>query len=181
MSYPKTLEQLTESAKAAFEKNNYSEAARIFLHLRDQIDPVQQPLEYAEVSNNLSVAFLKDGRPQAALDAVIGTDAVFANYGQKTLQAMALGNIGAALTDLQRFDEALSHYQQSAAIFEETGSKELRGYVMEQISVVQMKRGKQVESLFAMDAALQSRKAHTWREVILKKLMTIVHRRLKTG
>ncbi|MHB0923174.1 MAG: tetratricopeptide repeat protein [Bellilinea sp.] len=172
---------LTNSAKAAFEKKNYSEAARIFLQVVQNIDPDQHPVEHAEARNNLSVALLKSGEPQSALDCVAGSDLIFAKHRLVNQQAMALGNAGAALTELRQFDEALEYYQRSAALFKDAGNTDMRGYVMREISSLQMKRGKQVESLFAMDAALQSRQKLSWQESLLKKLIKIVHRGMKTG
>lgn len=181
MSKTEDPENLTNSAKAAFEKKNYSEAARIFLQVIENIDPDHQPVEHAEACNNLSVALLKIGKPQSALDCLTGTDLIFANHGLVNQQAMALGNAGAALTELRQFNEALEYYRRSAALFKHAGNNEMRSYVMQEISSLQLKRGKQVESLFAMDEALQSRQKLTWQESLLKKLMKIVHRGIKTG
>lgn len=181
MPKSETPEKLIHSAKAAFEKQNYSEAARLFQQVLDVIDPTRQTLDHAEARNNLSVALLKCGKAQEAFDSVSGTDLVFAKQGLKDQQAMALGNAGAALVDLKRFDEALETYRRSAELFKETGNNELRSFVMQEISTLQLKQGKQIESLFAMDAALQSRKKLTWRESLLKKLMKIVHRGLGTN
>lgn len=181
MSKTENPGNLTNAAKAAFEKKNYSEAARIFLQVIQHIDPDHQPVEHAEACNNLSVALLKSGKPQSALDCVAGTDLIFAKHGLVNQQAMALGNAGAALTELQQFNEALGYYRRSAALFKDTGNNEMRSYVLQEISSLQLKRGKQVESLFAMDAALQSKQKLTWQESLLNKLMKIVHRGMKTG
>lgn len=180
MSILESPEKLKRSAKAAFEKKDFSEAARIFRQIVDSIDADQQPVAHAEARNNLSVALLKCGQPQAALDLAAGTDSVFAERGLIDEQAMALGNAGAALVDLQRFDEALECYQRSSALFKETGNTEMRSYVLQEISVLQLNRGKQLESLFTMDAALQSKKKLNLRETMLKRLMKVVHRAMKT-
>src|SRR5574340_1532872 len=137
MSTPVSTEELKRSAKAAFGGENFSEAARIFRQIVDAIDPDQQPVAHAEARNNLSVALLKCGQPQAALDQAAGTESIFAERGLTDEQAMALGNTGAALVDLQRLDEALEYYQRSAALFKETDNSEMRSYVLQEISVLQ--------------------------------------------
>ncbi len=180
MSTPNSTEEIKRTAKAAFEKKEFSEAARLFRQIVDRIDANEAPAAYAEARNNLSVALLKSGQPQAALDQAAGTDMIFAERGLVDEQAMALGNTGAALVELGQLDEALEYYQQSANLFKETGNTEMRGYVLQEISSLQMKRGKQVESLFAMDAALQSKDKLSPREALLKKLMKVVHRAMKT-
>lgn len=181
MPRSETTEKLIHSAKAAFEKQNYSEAARLFQQVLDGIDPSRQPLDHAEARNNLSVALLKYGKAQEAFDSAQGTDLIFSEHGLKDQQAMALGNAGAALVELQRIDEALETYRRSSELFKETGNDDLRSFVLQEISTLQLKRGKQIESLFSMDAALQSRKKLTWRESLLKKLMKIVHRGIGTS
>lgn len=181
MSSLKSTDELKQSAKAAFENKDFSEAARIFRQIADMIDPNEQPVAHAEARNNLSVALLKLGQPQAAFDQAVGTDSIFAERGLIDEQAMALGNTGTALVDLGRLDEALDCYQRSAALFKETGNTAMRGYVLQEISALQMKRGKQVESLFAMDAALENKKKLTPRESLLKKLMKVIHRAMKSG
>lgn len=180
MSQAESNFKLAASAKAAFEDKKYSEAARIFHQILSSLDPNRTPLEVAEVRNNLSVVYLKDGQAQAAYDQALGTDRVFADHNETEKQAMSLGNIAAALVELGRLDEALDYYQQSSALFQQCGNREMRGFVLREISTLQMRRGKQIESLFAMDAALQTKPDLSWRERILKNLMATVHRLLNT-
>lgn len=181
MSQSEPNVNLAARAKAAFEEKNYSEAARIFHQILTSRDPEPTHVVAAEIRNNLSVALLKNGQPQAALEQALGTDQVFAEHVDPEKQAMALGNIAAALAELGRLDEALDYYQRSSALFKQCGNQEMRGYVLHEISSLQMRRGKQVESLFAMDAALQTKPKLTWRERILKRLMGKIHRFMKTG
>lgn len=171
---------LNQAAQAAFERKNYPEAVRIYVQVKGMIDPDEQPAAHAEARNNLSVALLKSGNAPEALAQAVGTELVFAELLDPQRQAIALGNIAAALVDLQRFDEALEKYQLSADLFKQSGNDEMRSYVLREISVLQMKRGKQVDSLFAMDAALQSKKKLNWRESLIKRLMGTVHRMMGT-
>lgn len=180
MNFP-SIEELDRTAKAAFEKKDFSKAAHFFRQIVETIDPTTSPIPYAEARNNLSVALLKCGQHEDAFAQASGTDVIFAEHGLVDKQAMAIGNAGAALVELHQLDQALEYYQRAAALFKEIGNLEMRSYVLQEISVLQLKRGKQVESLFAMDAALQTKKKLSTRETLLKKLMKIVHRAMKTG
>lgn len=175
MYNPAKVEKMNHAAQAAFEKKDYPEAIRIFEQVVSDLEPLGLPALTAEARNNLSVALLKNGAAQAALDQASGTDKIFAEGGHPEKQAVALGNQAAALAGLGRSDEALEKYQQSSELFKQLGNSELRGFILREISVLQMKRGKQVESLFTMDAALESVKKPNWREAVIKKLMHTVH------
>ena len=170
------FEKLNVAAQAAFEHKNYPDAVRLYQQALGTINPVEMPAAHAEARNNLSVALLKGGNAQAALEQASGTEHIFAGIRDPQRQAIALGNIAAALVELQRHDEGLEKYQLSADLFKQTGNDEMRSYVLREISVLQMKRGKQVDSLFAMDAALASKKKLNWSESIIQSLMRIIRR-----
>jgi len=181
MYNPTEVENLTHNAQTAFNKGNYSEAARIYQQVVDALDPASLPALNAEARNYLSVALLKNGRAQAAFDQAAGTDLIFSDLQDYDKQAIALGNQAAALAALNRNDEALKKYQASSALLKQSGNSEMRSYVLREISVLQMKGGKQVDSLFTMDAALESKKKLNWRESVIKGLMQIVHRLMRSS
>jgi len=110
------------------------------------------------------------------LDAVKGTDQIFAAAGDRKRQAMALGNIAAALDELQYSEEALKHYRQSEELLKEVGEKELRAYVLERISAIQLRSGKRIESLITMEAAIESKPKPSFKDRILKSLVGIARR-----
>ncbi|HAL16264.1 MAG TPA: hypothetical protein DCP32_05790 [Anaerolineaceae bacterium] len=170
------FEKLNVAAQAAYEHKNYPDAVRLYQQALGTINPVEKPAAHAEARNNLSVALLKGGNAQAALEQASGTEHIFAGIRDPQRQAIALGNIAAALVELQRHDEGLEKYQLSADLFKQTGNDEMRSYVLREISVLQMKRGKQADSLFAMDAALASKKKLNWSESIIQSLMRIIRR-----
>jgi hypothetical protein len=78
--------------------------------------------------NNLSVALLKLGRGQAALDAALGTEQVFAGAHDLRREGMAYGNQAAALEALKRWDDALAAYDRSAQLFGEAGAEVCGGH-----------------------------------------------------
>ena len=176
MESAQEFEKLNVAAQAAFEHKNYPDAVRLYQQALGTINPVEMPAAHAEARNNLSVALLKGGNAQAALEQASGTEQIFSGIRDPQRQAIALGNIAAALVELQRHDEGLEKYQLSADLFKQNGNDEMRSYVLREISVLQMKRGKQVDSLFAMDAALASKKKLNWSESIIQSLMRIIRR-----
>src|SRR5262245_55388069 len=102
------LQQISRDGKLAFEAGNYESAAGLFekaaagyLSLKDEVNA-------AELKNNSSVALLKWGKAQEALDATAGTEQIFAGAHDLKRQAMAAGNQAAALEALNQFDQALA-------------------------------------------------------------------------
>ncbi len=104
------LTSLTNEGKQAFQSGQYETAVTAFEAAAQGYAELNDEPNAAETKNNLSVALLKLGRAQAALDAAAGTDQVFAGIGDARRQAMALGNQAAALEDLQRWDDAVATY-----------------------------------------------------------------------
>ena len=94
---PKTL---VDQGKQAFANKKYDEAASSFSEAASAYEALDDPLNAAEMKNNLSVALLQAGKAQEAYDAAAGTDEVFAQAGDLKRQAMAFGNQAAALDEL---------------------------------------------------------------------------------
>ena len=175
MSISHSLNQMLQSAQEAFTKKDYPRAVAIFQQILESIDAAQQPVAHAEARNNLSVALLKSGRFSEAYEQALGTDSVFAQNGDILKQAMALGNTAAALAELHRYDEALEIYQQASELFKQAGDEDTRSYVLSEISALQIRRGKGIESMFAMDRALNSREKLTLSQRFLKGVMKIFY------
>jgi tetratricopeptide (TPR) repeat protein len=125
----------------------------------------------AEMKNNQSVALLQAGNAQASLEAVLGTDEVFASAGDKRRQGMAVANKAAALGDLKRIEEALSFYEKSATILEEAGEPDLRADVMRSIATLRVKQGKFTDAVISMQSGLIEVEKPTLKQRILKKLI----------
>lgn len=110
----------------------------------------------AEMHNNLSVALLKLGKAQEALDAVAGTDKIFEQAGDIRRQGMALGNQAAALEALGRLNEALQAYEHSAVLLAQAGENELRAIVLQSIAILKLRRGKWMEAAVSMIGAIET-------------------------
>jgi tetratricopeptide (TPR) repeat protein len=176
------MENITPSAKmkdkgqAAFKAGQFLEAARFFDQAASNFLAQQDPLTAAEMQNNRSVALLKAGFPQDALAATLGTDEQFANAGDAYRQAIALGNQAAAYEGLGELDKALSCYQLSSDLLKTLNEKEMRAFVLQNISAVQMRMGKQLEAMASMNTALESKKGLSIREKLLKNLLKVPFR-----
>ena len=167
-------QELTAEAQTAYEAEEFQQAARLFSDAAVAFNNSNDEVLAAEARNNQSVALLKGGDAAGALAAAEGTDLIFASVGDQRRQAMALGNMAAALEDLKDRGRAMDLYQQSAALFEKIGEPDLRALVLQRISSIQMQQGKRVEALATMQDGLAQKKSLSLADRILKGLLRII-------
>lgn len=148
-------QELDRLGKAAFHRGDFAQAAEYFSTAGAGYSALNDQLNAAEMANNASVAFLKGGQLQAALEAAQGTDAIFEAAGDKRRQAMALGNYAAALEGLNRVGEAIQHYEQADQLFKEIGEHELRAVLLQSLSNLQFKTGRSFEGLANLNAGYE--------------------------
>jgi tetratricopeptide (TPR) repeat protein len=165
--------QLSEEGQTAYNRGDYLAAAQLFKAAADGYATSGQPLCAAEMSNNCSVAYLKGNAFEKALEAVAGTDQVFSESGDSLRQAMALGNKAAALEGLNRLDEAMEAYQQSAKLLDELGKTELRAYVMQAMSAIQLRRGQFLEAYATMGTGVMGLEKPNLTQKMLRSLMQL--------
>ena len=170
------LKKLAEDGKLAFEARQYQNAVSIFGNAANGYASLHDEVNAAEMKNNLSVALLKTGQAQAALDAAHGTEDVFIRVGDLKRQGVAMGNQAAALEALKRFDEALAAYERSADFFAEAGEGDLRAMVLKSAAGVKLKRGQVTDSAFRMIGSLEAKDKPSIFERILKFLVRFVQR-----
>ena len=170
------LQKLADEGKQEFEAGQYEPAAGKFEAAAEGYASLNDKLNAAEMKNNLSVALLKLERGQAALDAVLGTDQVFAGASDLKRQGMALGNQAAALEALKRWDEALAAYDQSADVFAQAGEGDLRSLVLKSAAAIKLRRGKITESAFKMIGSLDAKDKPSIFERLLKSVLRFVQR-----
>lgn len=166
--------QLAEEGKRAFAAARYDEAARLFADAARGYSLGRDGLHAAEMSNNRSVALLKNNQPQEALDAALGTDKVFEGASDPTRQGIALGNQAAALEDLGRADEALALYEQAASLFATANDGEMRSIVLKSIAAIKLKQGKLNAAGFEMLGSLGVNPKPTFFQRILKFFLRFV-------
>lgn len=172
-------QQYSTLGEKAYKAGQYLQAAEHYAEAERQFAATGDPLKAAEMANNRSVALLQAGRPEDALTAAHGTDAVFAQGSDTFRQALAIGNQAAALEALNRTDEALKQYWECSNLLKQIGEKEYRATVLKSISALQIRTGKQFEALASMDAALENQKKLSIMERFLKKLLDIPMRMLR--
>jgi tetratricopeptide (TPR) repeat protein len=172
-------QQLAKEGKLAYQRGDYEKSARAFQAAYQCYKNFDDNLNAAEMANNASVAYLKAGDAQAALQAVEGTAEIFAAEGDIRRQAMALGNLGAALEGVHRFQDAEEAYQQSADLLMQAGEDQLRLNVMQSLSSLQFRAGKHLQALSSMQAGLQGVKRPSPQQSMLKKLLDVPFKIMK--
>ena len=170
------ITDLVELAKQDFQEGNFKTAIAGFKSALESYQAEGKELEAAEMANNLSVALLKNKKHKQALEVVLGTEKVFEQYEETTKQAMALGNQAAALEALKRFEEAEKAYQASADLLKTTGDEELRGYVMQALSALQLKQGRNLDGLLSMKTGLDGQEKLPLRKRFLRWILKIPFR-----
>jgi tetratricopeptide (TPR) repeat protein len=173
------VQQLAKEGQQAFQRGDYENAARSFLAASQAYKTSQDSLNAAEMANNASVAFVKAGDSQAAFQAVEGTAEIFAAAGDIRRQAIALGNLGAALEGIHRFQEAEDAYQQSADLLKQVGEDKLRLNVMQSLSNLQLRTGKHLQALSSMQAGLEDVNRPSPKQRFLKKLLEVPFKMMK--
>jgi len=170
------LTQLSDEGKKAFAAGQYEAAAAAFENAATGYAALDDPLNAAEARNNLSVALLKLGRGQAALDAAAGTDQVFGGAGDLKRQAMALGNQAAALEALKRWDDAVAAYDQSAALFGQAGEGEMRSIVLKSAAAIKLRGGHVTDSAFKMIGSLDAKEKPSIFERMLRSILRFIQK-----
>ncbi len=167
-------EAFANQGKAAFADKKYMQAAELFEQAAQAYDHAGDMLMAAEMQNNRSVALLQAGKPGDALDAVAGTDKVFAEAKDIKKQAMAFGNQGAALEELKQYEEALKAYEKSSELFGEAGETEMRSMIMQSAAAIKLRQGKIMDSAFSMIGSADTVQKPTFGQRILKFFLRFI-------
>lgn len=167
----KTPEELIAAGKNAFEQGDYEEAIQLFAQAETAYTEAGNYLDAAEAKNNLSVSLLQADRLQDALDAVMGTDQLFAKADDRKRQAMALGNQASALQALGRNAEALSAFQESGRLFGEIGEGDLQAMVLKSAAALNLQSGNLNDTAMSMIASLGATKKPNLFQRFLKFLL----------
>lgn len=168
-----TPQQIAKEAQSAYKMGDYASAAQSYAAARQSYLAANDPLMAAEMANNLSVALLQAGDPQGAWQAVEGTAILFSQAGDRKRQALALGNQAAALEALQRPEEAEQAYWLSAEILKDLGETDLRLSVMQSISAMQLRSGRQLQAVATMQAGIENIEKPTPKQRLLKRLLNV--------
>lgn len=173
MSEILSINELVREAQRAYQGGNYSHAARSFEAAANGLSSQGNLLEAAEQHNNSCVAYLQAGDAQAAVTAVERTVEVFAAAGDARRHGLALGNLGSALEAVGRLDEAALAYQRSAEALRDSGETQMRLHVLQALSALQLRTGRQLQALATMQAGLNGVEKLTAQQHLLKKILDL--------
>lgn len=165
--------KLADAGQRAYRSGKFDQAAELFERAAAQYTRGRAGLMAAEMHNNRSVALLQGGRSREALEAVQGTDQIFAGAEDLKRQGMALGNQAAALEALDRTDEALAAYDRAAEILTRAKERELLSIVKKSAAAIRLKRGELGASAMNMIGSLEAKEKPTFFERILKFLVRL--------
>jgi tetratricopeptide (TPR) repeat protein len=166
-------QQLADEGTAEYNKGRYLEAAQLYKAAGEDYLSTGNELSAAEMANNCSVAYLKGENAEAALEAAKSTDLVFAEKGDTLRQAIALGNQAAALEGLNQLDAAIGTYNQCADLLNGLGEAELRAYVLQSISSIQLRRGQFLEAYATMGVGVMGLNKPNLSQRLLKSLIQL--------
>jgi tetratricopeptide (TPR) repeat protein len=166
-------QQIEKEAKAAYKAGDFSAAAQSFEAARQGYLSVNNAVMAAEMANNCSVALLQNGDKVGALQAVEGTEETFLEAGDRKRQALALGNQASALEALDRLDEAEQAYWRSAEILKEIGEEDLRLSVMQSISAMQLRTGRQMQAVATMHSGVDNIEKPSLKQRFLKRILGV--------
>ena len=150
------IQEVLDKAKQAFQQGEFKSAIKGFETAQEFFQKENDLLNAAEMANNLSVALLQIGKKKQALEAVRGTADLFESHDDPKRQALALGNEAAALEALKHFDAAVPLCEKSGQILKEIGENELAAHVLKSLSLMQVRKGKQIEGILAMHQSLNA-------------------------
>lgn len=178
---PNSPENLSREALNAYQLGAYDDAVRGFQAAKREFLDRGDEINAAEAANNLSVVLLKMDQSHEALDAVKGTPEIFRRADINQREAMALGNLAAALEATGEVKQAEECYIQALTCLEECDDKETRSYILQALSRLQLRGGKPFDALTSIQGALDSQSRRSWRDRILRKLFDLPARLLGRG
>jgi tetratricopeptide (TPR) repeat protein len=150
-----TIKSLSEESIKNFQAKKFKEAAQGFSSCISALESSGDPLDLAEMKNNLCVVLIQMSKAEEALAAVAGTDEVFAQAGDGKLQGMALANQANALESLKRYDEAIAAYEKARDCLRASGEKKLLAITLRSLSDLQMKTGRQYQAVATLQDAYE--------------------------
>lgn len=164
-------QEMADQAKKTYQAGDYMQSAQEFAETTSAYAAAGDALMSAEMKNNQSVALLLAGEAQAALDVVEGTDKVFADSEDFRRQGMALANQASALQALKRVKDAIEYYQRAGVALEKAGEGDLRADVMQQLSMLHLRRLKFYDAVLALQSGVAGAKNPNLKQRFMKKLL----------
>ncbi len=171
--FQKQAENLKREGEHTYQAKDYFRAAELFANAADCYQKAGDPKTAAEMKNNQSVALLMAELPEQALQAVQGTDQVFAEQGEIEKQAMALANQASAYEEMGKFSQAGTKYQQAGDLFLKIGDSAEHLKISQSISSLKLKQRDPLGAVFVLHQGLEKIEQPTLRQRFLKQVLSI--------
>ena len=166
-------QEIVDQAKQIYQTGDYVQAAQKYAQAASAYASMGDLSTSAEMKNNQSVALLLAAEPQAALDAVEGTEKVFAASNDFRRQGMALANQASALQALKRTKDAIDFYKRAGDALEKGGEGDLRAEVMQLLSMLYLRRFKLYDAVITLQSGLAGVKNPTPKQRLMKKILFV--------
>lgn len=173
MTIPLIPQELADQAKRAYETGDLPAAAQLFSEAAETYAASGDAITAAEMKNNQSVALLRSGQAQAALDAALDTDKVFNIASDPRREGIAFANQASALEVLKRYDDAIEMYRKSADALAKADEGDLRAEVMQLLSALCLRRFKFYDAVISLQSGISGAKNLTPKQKFMKKLLFI--------
>jgi tetratricopeptide (TPR) repeat protein len=171
MTNTPTPQEIADQAKSVYQAGDYPGAVKAFADAASAYLAAGDLPMSSEMKNNMSVALLRNKQAQAAFEATLGTDSVFAEAGDHRRQGIALANQASALEALKRYKEAIDLYVRAGTALELAGETDFYLEVMQLLSTLYLRRFKLFDAIIALQSGLASVKDPTPKQRFMKKLL----------
>lgn len=168
---PSTYQTWSEQARQAYQAGNFVQAAEAYGQAAKVAAAAGDEATAAEMKNNQSVALLRAGQSQAALEALNGIDEVFARLADYRRLGITYANRASALQALRRFKEAIQEYERAAEALEKADEDQMRYEVLKLLSALYLSRWQFLNSVIALQAGLAGLKRPTLAQRLMKKII----------
>ena len=166
-------QEIADQAKRTYQAGDYLQAAQAFAEAATAYANLGDSLMSAEMKNNRSVALLLSGEPQAALEAVEGTESIFADSKDYRRQGMALANQASALEALKRRKDAIEYYKRAGDALEKANEGDLRAGIMQLLAMLYLRRFKFYDAVITLQSGLAGVKNPTSKQRLMKKILFV--------
>lgn len=150
-----TPTELKDQGLKYFRAEKLAEAAQAFAAAASAYQAQGDAAAAAEMRNNQCVALMGHQQWDAALQAVEGTPEIFRGLNDKMREAQAIANLAAAHDGAGHTEPAAEHYGQAIDLFHALGETENRAACFKKLGALQLKQGKQLQALAAMQSGLK--------------------------
>lgn len=165
--------EIADKAKQIYQAGDYLEATQAFAEAASAYASSGDSAMSAEMKNNQSVAFLLSGNAQAALEAVEGTETIFADSKDYRRQGMALANKASALEALKRRKDAIEFYKRAAEALDKANEGDLRADVMQLLATLYLRNFKFYDAVITLQSGLAGVKNPTAKQRLMKKILFV--------